>query len=57
MARYNRNGYQYETSPRKLKPEYKPIKKQYPKKSTARQQEKQTVKGNKKAMVCLFNNI
>lgn len=28
--------YQYETSPRKLQPEYEPIKKKYPKKSTAR---------------------
>ena len=28
--------YQYETSPRKLEPEYEPIKKRYPKKSTAR---------------------
>ncbi len=32
---YN-NRYQYETSPRKLQPEYEPIKKKYPKKSTAR---------------------
>ncbi len=32
---YN-NRYQYETSPRKLQPEYRPIKKKYPKKSTAR---------------------
>ena len=32
---YN-NRYQYETSPRKLKPEYEPIKKRYPKNSTAR---------------------
>ena len=32
---YNRY-YQYETSPRKLKPEYEPIKKEYPKKSTAK---------------------
>ena len=32
---YN-NRYQYETSPRKLQPEYEPIKKRYPKKSTAR---------------------
>ncbi len=30
------NRYQYETSPKKLKPEYEPIKKVYPKKSTAR---------------------
>ena len=28
--------YQYETSPRKLEPEYEPIKKVYPKKSTAK---------------------
>lgn len=34
MARYNANRYQYETSPRKLQPEYEPIKKKYPKKST-----------------------
>lgn len=34
MARYNTNRYQYETSPRKLQPEYEPIKKKYPKKST-----------------------
>lgn len=32
---YN-NRYQYETSPRKLQPEYEPIKKKYPKKSTAK---------------------
>lgn len=37
MAYYNR--YQYETSPRKLQPEYKPVKKKYPKKSTARKAE------------------
>lgn len=36
MAGYNRNRYQYETSPRKLEPEYRPIKKKYPKKSTAK---------------------
>lgn len=35
MAGYNRNRYQYETSPRKLEPEYRPIQKKYPKKSTA----------------------
>ncbi len=29
-------AYQYETSPRKLKPDYEPVKKTYPKKSTAR---------------------
>lgn len=32
---YN-NRYQYETSPRKLQPEYRPAKKKYPKKSTAK---------------------
>ena len=36
MARYNYNRYQYETSPRKLQPSYEPIKKRYPKKSTAK---------------------
>ena len=37
MAGYhNRSRYQYETSPRKLEPEYIPIQKKYPKKSTAR---------------------
>ena len=50
MARYNTNRYQYETSPRKLQPEYVPIKKKYPKKSTAKKidvksnQRKQTSK-------------
>lgn len=34
MARYNANRYQYETSPRKIQPQYEPIKKKYPKKST-----------------------
>lgn len=32
---YNNRYYQYDTNPRKLKPEYEPIKKTYPKKSTA----------------------
>ena len=35
------NRYQYETSPRKLQPEYEPIKRTYPKKSTARNIKKQ----------------
>jgi len=39
MARYNANRYQYETSPRKLQPEYRPIKKKYPKKSTLSKKE------------------
>lgn len=37
MARYNTSRYQYETSPRKLQPEYAPARKKYPKKSTAKQ--------------------
>ena len=49
MAGYNKNRYQYETSPRKLQPEYKPTKKQYPKKSTAKKNETKTkVKQQKK---------
>lgn len=46
MARYNQSRYQYETSPRKLQPEYTPIKKKYPKKSTAKRNDikKQTKK-------------
>ena len=42
MAGYNRNGYQYETSPRKLKPEYKPTPKKYPKKSTTQKKRTET---------------
>lgn len=34
------NRYQYETSPRKLQPEYEPERKKYPKKSTARKVKK-----------------
>lgn len=37
MAR--NSHYQYETSPRKLQPEYEPIRKKYPRKSTARKKE------------------
>ena len=41
MARgYNNSRYQYETSPRKLQPDYRPAKKQYPKKSTAKKKNK-----------------
>lgn len=36
----NNNRYQYETSPRKLQPEYEPIKKKYPKKSTMKNNKK-----------------
>lgn len=40
---YN-SRYQYETSPRKLQPEYDPIPKRYPKKSTARKTQSVTNK-------------
>lgn len=45
---YNRT-YQYETSPRKLEPEYERIEKRYPKKSTAakRTTRKEQAKKNK----------
>lgn len=51
------NRYQYETSPRKLKPEYEPIKRVYPKKSTARNTRKsvQTVtKKTSQAKILLY---
>lgn len=48
MAGYNRNRYQYETSPRKLEPEYIPIQKKYPKKSTAKKSKTTTVSKDKK---------
>jgi len=58
MARYNANRYQYETSPRKLQPEYEPIKKKYPKKSTLskkaineKKQKELTQKNNIKIMI------
>ena len=56
---YN-SRYQYETSPRKLQPEYEQIQKKYPKKSTikksnvnkkSRQQEKKHVKNKVKVML------
>lgn len=53
MARYNTNRYQYETSPRKLQPEYTPVKKRYPKKSTAKKQD--TNKSNQKQEVKSFD--
>ncbi|MCI9366211.1 MAG: hypothetical protein HFJ54_06750 [Clostridia bacterium] len=43
------NRYQYETSPRKLKPEYETIKKTYPKKSTARKTNKKVNVKNSRA--------
>lgn len=42
MAGYNRARYQYETSPRKLEPEYRQPQKRYPKKSTTRKTSKNT---------------
>lgn len=42
MAGYNKSRYQYQTSPRKLQPEYKPTPKKYPKKSTARKNDVKT---------------
>lgn len=42
MAGYNRSAYQYETSPRKLKPEYKPKQKKYPKKGTTQRKKVST---------------
>jgi len=54
MARYNANRYQYETSPRKLQPEYEPIKKKYPKKSTA---SKKTINEKKQKELAQKKNI
>ena len=58
MARYNANRYQYETSPRKIQPDYKPKKKTYPKKSTAvktnkKNKNKVNIKSNNKKRVVL----
>ena len=60
MAKYNYNRYQYETSPRKLQPEHEPIKKQYPKKSTAKKTATKTVtrtkvqkNNNTKIILCI----
>lgn len=59
MAGYNRSRYQYETSPRKLQPEYRPTKKQYPKKSTAKKNDaktksKQQAKKNNNSKIILY---
>jgi len=54
MARYNANRYQYETSPRKLQPEYIPIKKKYPKKSTV---SKKTIDAQKQVKVAQSKNV
>lgn len=58
MARYNQNRYQYETSPRKLQPEYEPIKKRYPKKSTAKKTTSKTkVQKNNKTKIMMYIGI
>ena len=49
MAGYNRNRYQYETSPRKLEPEYRTSKNTYPKKSTTKKNTSTKSKNNKNA--------
>ena len=58
MANYRYSRYQYETSPRKLEPEYEPIKRTYPKKKTTtvnkkikKTQNKKSVKTQVKAIV------
>lgn len=59
MAGYNRSRYQYETSPRKLKPEYEPIQKKYPQKSSTRKtdnkaQQKKKTKKNSNLKIMLY---
>ena len=44
MAMQRPIKYQYETSPRKLQPEYRPARKKYPPKSTAPKQKTATPK-------------
>lgn len=53
MAMQRFNKYQYETSPRKLEPEYRTQNKKYPKKSTAPKINKQV----KKEKVAKQNNV
>lgn len=48
MAGYNRSRYQYETSPRKIEPEYKSTKKVYPKKNSTLKGKKTAKTNNKK---------
>lgn len=61
MARYNnpRARYQYETSPRKLQPEYRPTQKKMPKKSTAKKKETavKTKKKNNSKIVILIGVV
>ena len=66
MAGYNRSRYQYETSPRKIEPEYRSTPKKYPKKNSTikkknttknnnnkRQKEKMQLSSKAKAIVCV----
>ena len=61
MANYRYNRYQYETSPRKLEPEYEPIKEPYAKKKTttvkkktAKPKQKTQLKTNVKTVIYVF---
>lgn len=47
---YNSRYYQYETSPRKLQPEYEPVKRRYPKKSSARRESRKERAKREKAV-------
>lgn len=49
VPRYNR--YQYETSPRKLEPEYRPITKKYPKKTVTPRNNKKTKNISKASII------
>ena len=49
IPRYNR--YQYETSPRKLEPEYSPVTKKYPKKSVAPRNKNKTKNISKASII------
>ena len=48
MARYNKARYEYETSPKKLQPEYEPLKKQKPKKKNVAKKKELATKTKKK---------
>lgn len=50
MANYRYNRYQYETSPRKLQPEYEPIKEPYSRKKTSTLKKKNTKAKPKKQL-------
>lgn len=61
MANYRYSRYQYETSPRKLEPEYEPIKKSYQKKKSStlkkksvKPEPKRQLKSNIKAIGTIF---